>query len=86
MELEEREKVREELQGIRVWLEAADGLLSEMEDSSSTQELQVGYLSKLVFIRVTAHLILKSFVVTLQQTSSAFILKTFLNQVFLVQQ
>ncbi|XP_042357130.1 nesprin-2-like isoform X2 [Plectropomus leopardus] len=40
MELEEREKVREELQGVRVWLQAADGLLSQMEHSSSTQELQ----------------------------------------------
>ncbi|XP_028420858.1 nesprin-2-like isoform X1 [Perca flavescens] len=40
MELEEREKVRLELQAVRVWLEAADGLLSEMEQSSSTEELQ----------------------------------------------
>ncbi|KAA8578683.1 hypothetical protein FQN60_017503, partial [Etheostoma spectabile] len=41
IELEEREKVRVELQGIRVWLEAADVLLSEMEQSSSsTEELQ----------------------------------------------
>ncbi|XP_035850399.1 nesprin-2-like isoform X2 [Sander lucioperca] len=40
MELEEREKVQVELQGVRVWLEAADGLLSEMEQSSSTEELQ----------------------------------------------
>ncbi|KAI3367261.1 hypothetical protein L3Q82_008148 [Scortum barcoo] len=40
MELEEREKVRVELQGVRAWLEAADALLSEMEQSSSTQELQ----------------------------------------------
>ncbi|KAI9528709.1 hypothetical protein NQZ68_017307 [Dissostichus eleginoides] len=40
MELEEREKLREEMQGVQVWLEAADGLLSEMQQSRSTQELQ----------------------------------------------
>ncbi|KAG7233816.1 hypothetical protein INR49_006550 [Caranx melampygus] len=40
MELEDRDKVRDELQGIRVWVEAADELLSEMEASNSTQELQ----------------------------------------------
>nr|XP_033497697.1 uncharacterized protein LOC117266566 isoform X2 [Epinephelus lanceolatus] len=40
MELEDREKLREELQGVRVWLEAADGVLSEMKQTSSTQELQ----------------------------------------------
>nr|XP_029131758.1 nesprin-2 [Labrus bergylta] len=40
MELEEREKLREELQGVKVWLEAADGLLSEMEQSRSTKQLQ----------------------------------------------
>ena len=45
LELQEREKVWKNLQGIRVWLEAADGLLSEMERSSSTQELQVGHTS-----------------------------------------
>ncbi|KAM6917369.1 nesprin-2-like [Lycodopsis pacificus] len=39
-ELEEREQVRKELQGMEVWLQAADALLSEMEQSSSTQELQ----------------------------------------------
>lgn len=44
-ELEDREKVREELQGIRVWLKAAASLLTEMEQSSSTQELQVRLLS-----------------------------------------
>ncbi|XP_005948911.2 nesprin-2 isoform X4 [Haplochromis burtoni] len=42
-ELEDREKVREELQGIRVWLKAAASLLTEMEQSSSTQELQALY-------------------------------------------
>ncbi|XP_039458830.1 titin-like isoform X2 [Oreochromis aureus] len=42
-ELEDREKVREELQGIRVWLKAAASLLTEMEQSSSTQELQELY-------------------------------------------
>ncbi|XP_031728981.1 nesprin-2-like isoform X3 [Anarrhichthys ocellatus] len=40
MEVEERERVRKELQGVEVWLQAADALLSEMEQSSSTQELQ----------------------------------------------
>nr|XP_019964757.1 PREDICTED: nesprin-2-like [Paralichthys olivaceus] len=40
LELQEREKVWKDLQGVRVWLEAADRLLSEMEKSSSTQELQ----------------------------------------------
>lgn len=40
-ELEEREKVREELHGVQLWLEAADVLLSEMEQGRSTQELQV---------------------------------------------
>ena len=55
MELEEREKVREELQGTRVWLEAADGLLLEMEQSGSTKELQVGCSSKPVFISDCCH-------------------------------
>lgn len=40
-ELEEREKVAEELHGVQVWLQAARGLLSEMEQSSGTEELQV---------------------------------------------
>nr|XP_020467229.1 uncharacterized protein LOC109966618 [Monopterus albus] len=40
LELEEREKVQEQLHGVQAWLEATDGLLSEMEQSSSTQELQ----------------------------------------------
>ncbi|XP_034531278.1 nesprin-2-like [Notolabrus celidotus] len=40
VELEGREKVRDELQGIKVWLEAADRVLTEMERSGSTQELQ----------------------------------------------
>ncbi|XP_068456284.1 rootletin-like [Clinocottus analis] len=39
-EQEERERVHKELQGVRVWLEAADGVLSEMQQSSSTEELQ----------------------------------------------
>lgn len=47
-ELEEREKVREELHGVQVWLEAADGLLSETEQSSSPQDFQVGRSSKLI--------------------------------------
>lgn len=42
-ELDEREKVGEELHGVQIWLQAADGLLSEMEQSSSTEELQVGH-------------------------------------------
>lgn len=42
MELEERERVQEELHGVQVWLEAAVSLLTEMEQSSSTKELQVG--------------------------------------------
>lgn len=42
MELEEREKVAEELHAIQVWLQAAHGLLAEMEQSSGTEELQVG--------------------------------------------
>lgn len=41
-ELEEREKVREELHGVQVWLEAADGLLAETEQSVGVPELQVG--------------------------------------------
>lgn len=40
-ELEEREKVCEELHGIQLWLEAAEVLLNEMEQGRSTQELQV---------------------------------------------
>ena len=51
MELEERERVQEELQGVRVWLEAAEGLLMEVEESNNMQELQV---LKLVFIRITS--------------------------------
>lgn len=47
MELEDREKVGEKLHGVLDWLQAADGLLSEMEQSSSTQELQVGHYSTL---------------------------------------
>ncbi|XP_068608267.1 nesprin-2-like [Brachionichthys hirsutus] len=39
-ELEEREKVREELHCVQIWLEAAENLLSGMEQSSSTEELQ----------------------------------------------
>lgn len=41
-ELEEREKVAEELQALQIWLQVAHGLLSEMEQSSSTDDLQVG--------------------------------------------
>lgn len=41
LELDGRQKVQEELQGVRVWLEAAASLLSELELSGNTQELQV---------------------------------------------
>lgn len=41
MELEEREKVHEELHGVQLWLQAADVLLNEMEQGRSTEELQV---------------------------------------------
>lgn len=41
-ELEEREKVGEELHTVQVWLQAARGLLSQMEQSGSPEELQVG--------------------------------------------
>ncbi|XP_061677287.1 nesprin-2-like isoform X2 [Syngnathoides biaculeatus] len=40
LELEEREKVQEELQVVWVWLTAADSLLSEMDPSSRTAELK----------------------------------------------
>lgn len=40
-ELEEREKVREELHGVQLWLQAADVLLNEMEQGRSAEELQV---------------------------------------------
>lgn len=44
MELEDREKVHKELQAVRVWLDAAEGVLSEMEQSSSSsQQLQVSF-------------------------------------------
>lgn len=41
-ELVEREKIREEIHSVQVWLEATEGLLAEMEQSSITVELQVG--------------------------------------------
>lgn len=41
MELEEREKVCDELHSIQLWIEAADVLLNEMEQGRSTGELQV---------------------------------------------
>lgn len=40
-ELGEREKVREELHGVQMWLRAADVLLREMEQGGSAEELQV---------------------------------------------
>lgn len=58
LELEDREKLREELQGVRVWLEAVGGVLSEMERSSnSTQELQVmtSHLTKLTEKEYSSH-------------------------------
>lgn len=67
MELEEREKVQVELQGVRVWLEAADGLLSEMEQSSSTEELQVGHSS--VYRKPEVQLFLKTVCSGLQTIS-----------------
>lgn len=42
MELVEREKIREEIHSVQVWLEAAEGLLAEIKQSSNTVELQVG--------------------------------------------
>lgn len=44
-ELEVREKVGEELHGVQIWLQAAHGLLTEVEQSSNTEELQVRHLS-----------------------------------------
>lgn len=41
LELEEREKMQEELQAVWVWLTAADGLLSEIDLSGSTAQPQV---------------------------------------------
>lgn len=41
MELEEREKLCEELHGVQLWMEAADVLLSEVEEGRSSGELQV---------------------------------------------
>lgn len=46
LELEEREKLWEELHGVRLWLEATDGRLSEMEQSSSSQDLPVRHTLK----------------------------------------
>lgn len=42
LEVEERDRVREELCGVKAWLEEADALLSELDLCSSTEELQVG--------------------------------------------
>ncbi len=77
IELEEREKVRDELQGIRVWLEAADSLLSEMEQSGSTQELQVRHSSKLVFIRDQSHFLWVFFAPILRENVFASLLQKF---------
>lgn len=41
LELEEQEKMQEELQAVWVWLTAADGLLSEIDLSGSTAQPQV---------------------------------------------
>lgn len=45
MELEEREKVCDELHSVQLWMEAADVLLNEMEQGGSTGGLQVGQSS-----------------------------------------
>ncbi|XP_015230408.1 PREDICTED: nesprin-2-like isoform X2 [Cyprinodon variegatus] len=42
-ELEEREKLREDLQLLRVWLDTAETRLSEMEEGSGSQQLQELY-------------------------------------------
>lgn len=55
MELEDREKVGEKLHRVQDWLQAADDLLSEMEQSSSTQELQVGHYSTLDRLKPLNH-------------------------------
>lgn len=44
-EMNEREKVRAELQGVREWLVAAVTLLSTLEHTPSTKQLQVGPVS-----------------------------------------
>ncbi|XP_027891564.1 uncharacterized protein LOC114155726 isoform X3 [Xiphophorus couchianus] len=43
LEMDERDKIQEELQVIHVWLEDAESLLSKMEQSSSTHKLQELY-------------------------------------------
>ncbi|XP_028298172.1 nesprin-2-like isoform X2 [Gouania willdenowi] len=43
VELQEREKLLQELKSVGLRLEAADGLVSEMQQSSSTEELQAVY-------------------------------------------
>ncbi|XP_036006871.1 nesprin-2-like [Fundulus heteroclitus] len=73
LELEEREKVREELQVIHVWLKAAESLLSKMEQSSSTQELQELYIElrahKVVLDHITETLRKKYVVVPVEINS-----------------
>lgn len=46
MEVEEREKIHEELHSVQLQLEAADVLLTELEQGRSTQELQVRRLQR----------------------------------------
>lgn len=41
-EVEERDKVREELSGVKAWLVAAEDRLSQLEQCPSTHKLQVG--------------------------------------------
>ena len=43
-EVQERERLKEEIGGVKEWLMAAVSLLSVMEDLPSTQDLQVGGL------------------------------------------
>ena len=47
-ELEERDAVREELQVVKVWLEAANSVLVELEDCPNAEDLQVGFKTKCI--------------------------------------
>lgn len=44
-EVEERERVQEQLEGVREWLESAVSLLAVLEHEPSKKQLQVCYLS-----------------------------------------
>lgn len=41
-EVEERDKVREELSGVKAWLVTAEDLLSQLEQCPNTHKLHVG--------------------------------------------